>query len=405
MTRFIYKVKDDKGRVYCAMLEAEDKKTLRKTLFDRGWYVVDIHPYREKRLFLFLRKKIGLDTLIMFTHQLTSMLEAGVPILHALDIIWRQIEEPSFQIVVSQVRNSLAQGKSLQESFDEFPDVFPVLYRALLGVAEVGANLVKILRKLLEYLVNQREFILKLKRAITYPIFVVGFAISVVIIMLLWVIPTFQMFFRRVNVELPLFTQVIVNISSLMRTFSFWIIMAVVLTVVFILYKKFSATPQGRDKIDRLKLRLPILGKIIYVAAIGRTVRSLGLLVIGGLPIVKSIEVAKETALNTVVANALEQVRKRVIEGNSLSASLKESAIFPPFLVEMVSVGEESGTLVEMLERLAIYFEEDLDFRLGRFLILLEPLLIILVGGVVICILLSIYLPIVRLWGGITGLR
>lgn len=403
MANFLYRVKDEQGRVYSAISEAEDVKSLKKVLRDRGWYVIAVHPAKEKRGFFFLKKKVGLDALIMFTHQLCSMLDAGIPVLNALDLIWKQTDDPDFQVVISQIRNRLARGSSISESFNEFPEVFPPIYRTLLGVADIGANLVKILRKLLEYLNNQREFIMKLKRAITYPVIVILFAIVVVIIMLLWVVPTFQQVFKKINIELPLFTQIVIKISDTMRTFGFWIIAIMLSIGLFYVYKKYSATEKGRDAIDGLKLKMPIFGKVIYAAAISRTVRSLSLLFGGGLPIAKSLEVASTTALNAKIAKALAWAQRRIVEGATLGSSLAETKAFPSFLVEMVSVGEESGTLVEMLDRVSIHFEEEFDFRINKFLTMLEPLLIIFVGGLVVFILLSIYLPIFKLWSGFTG--
>ena len=403
MTTFIYKIKDENAKVYSGVSDAEDIKSLKISLRDHGWYVIAVHPLAKRPKLFFLKKGVGLDDLIMFTHQLGSMLEAGIPMLRAMDILWKQIDNPRLQIVVSQLKNKLAQGASITEAFNSFPDVFPVLYRALLGVADVGANLVKILRKLLEYLLNQKEFLFKLKKAITYPVIVICFAVVVVIIMLIWVIPTFQIVFVKINVELPLFTQIVIKISMLMRTFYFWVAAVLISAALVYLYKKFSATKRGRDIIDELKLKLFIFGPIIEAACISRLVRSLSLLLSGGLPIAKSIEVSKATAINTKFIKALDTVGKKITEGTTLAASFALTKAFPSFLVEMISVGEESGTLIEMLERVAVHYEENFDFKLNRFLTLLEPLLIIFVGGLVIFILLSIYLPIMKLWGGLVG--
>ena len=247
MPNFLYKVKDEQGKACSAISEAENVKSLKKALRDRGWYVISVHPAKEKRAFFFLRRNVGLDALIMFTHQLCSMLDAGIPVLNTLDLLWKQTDDPDFQIVISQIRNSLARGASISASFNQFPEVFPPIYCALLGVADIGANLVKILRKLLEYLNNQREFMMKLKRAITYPAIVVVFAIVVMIIMLLWVIPVFQQVFKKINVELPLFTQIVINISVTMRTLTFWIIAAMLSIGFFYICKKYL--PQKKERI------------------------------------------------------------------------------------------------------------------------------------------------------------
>jgi type IV pilus assembly protein PilC len=405
MENFIYKVKDERGKIYLGVSEAADVKTLKQNLRDHGWYALKVSPFRERTRGFLFRRRVDIDLLIMFTHQLASMLDAGIPILTGLDIMWKQIDDPTFQVVISQIRNKLSQGKSLSQVFNEFPDIFPPIYRSLLAVAETSGNLVKVLRKLLEYLNNQKEFTIKIKKATTYPLIVIVFAIFVVFLMLLWVVPVFQSVFSKLKIELPLFTKVVMGISSVMRSGWFWLLAACLFLIVFFIYKRFRATAIGKDAIDRLKLKIPILGKIIYGAAVARFVRSLSLLLGGGLPITRSIEVAKTTVINTRILKALNWVEEKIVEGSALGVSLDDTRIFPPFLVEMVSIGEESGTLVEMLDRVGLHFEEDLDYRLHKFLTYLEPLLIIFVGGLVVFILLSIYLPIFKLWGGVANIR
>ncbi len=399
-----YKVKDELGRVYTGVSEKEDVRALKKTLHDRGWYVIKVAPFKERKE-SFFQKKVGLEDLIMFTHQLCSMLEVGIPILRALDILWKQVSNVRLQVVISRIKDRLAEGKSLYEAFGEFPDVFPLIYRSLLGVAQTGAGLVTVLSKLVEYLNNQRVFISKIKRATTYPLVVIAFAILVVILMLVWVVPTFQVVFGRINVELPLITQIILNISALMRSVLFWVIIGIFSILATFFYKKIAVTSYGRYKIDSLKLKLPILGNLLYTASLARFIRSLGLLLSAGLPIGRSLETAKAVVINKKITRSLDSVEKRITEGVSLSDSLAETRIFPSLLSQMVAVGEESGTLSEMLDKVSAHFEEELDYRLNKFLTLIEPLLIIFVGGIVVFVLMSIYLPVFKLWGGIVGMR
>jgi type IV pilus assembly protein PilC len=275
------------------------------------------------------------------------------------------------------------------------------MYLSLLQVAEVGANLVKILRKLMEYLTHEREFIGKLKRAITYPMIVVLFAFMVVLLMLFWVIPTFEQVFAKIKVELPLFTQIIIKISQVVRSFYFWVFAVGGGYCAHVFYKKYAATKSGRRHIDRIRLKIPVFGKIIYSGAIARFVQALSLLLGGGLPIAQGLEAAKGSILNSKLIDAVDWASKRIREGSPLGVSLGETQVFPTFLIEMINVGEESGSLVDMLDKVAAHFEEDFDFRLNKFLTILEPVLIILVGGMVIFILLTIYLPIFKLWGGL----
>ncbi|MCM8823525.1 MAG: type II secretion system F family protein [Candidatus Omnitrophica bacterium] len=399
MSIFVYKVKDETGRVFSGVAEAEDIKLLKKQLREAGYYIINLSPKKSRRSIF--SKRITMDDIIIFTHQLTSILEAGLPILKSFEIIWKETDNPQMQVVISQIRNRLSTGASFSQAINEFPDVFPVMYRALLPVAETGAGFIPILKRISEYLNNQKEFIGKIKKATSYPMFVLGFAILVVILMLVIVVPTFQKVFAKIKVELPYLTQLIIKLSLIMRSFIFWIIVGLVFLGIIILYKKLSSHPQGRLFLDRLKLKIPIFGRIFYIASLSRLVRSLGLLLGSGVPVSQSIEVAKATILNKEIENHLVWVGQRITEGEYLSEALRSTNIFPSLLIEMVAVGEHSGSLAEMLIKVSQYFEEELDKRMNKFLSLLEPALIIIVGGIVMFVLLAIYLPIFKLWQGL----
>lgn len=395
-----YKIKDESGKSYIGISDSDDIRNLKKSLSEAGWFVVKIYPVKESRYTLF-RKKVGLDSLVMFTHQLGSLVEAGVPFLRTLDILWRQTDEPMLQIVISQMKESLGKGSSLSEALSKFPDVFPPVYCALLRVAETGGELVVTLKKIREYLEYQRVFISRIKRATIYPLIVIGFAVLVVILMLVWVIPTFQAVLTQLKVELPFFTQMVLAISSVLRSVGFWIGIILLILLMFIFHKRFFAIPAVRYKIDSLKLRLPVFGSIIYTAIIARFVRSLSLLLGTGVPIARSLDVLRPVIINKKMIRVIDSLQKNIAEGSSISNSLAKARIFPMLLIQMVAVGEESGTLPEMLEKVSVHFEEVLDYRINKFLTAIEPLLIILVGGVVVFILLSVYLPIFKVWQGL----
>ncbi|RLJ02971.1 MAG: hypothetical protein DRP08_04070, partial [Candidatus Aenigmatarchaeota archaeon] len=361
MPKFVYKVKDDKGRAFSGVLEAENVKELRRKLRDTGYYVVSISP--EKRKLSIFKQKIDLDTLLAFTHQLSLMIDSGLPILMVLDILWKEIENPRMQMIISQIKNSLNEGESLSKAVSRFPQVFPPMYRALLSVAETSGELSFVLKRLTEYLNTQKQFITKTKRASTYPILVIIFAIMVVLLMVILVVPTFQKVFAQIRVELPPLTKMIINISKMTRSLSFWLIVGALSAMIFFLYKLTKKNPKGALMLDRVKLKLPVFGKIFYTASLERFARSLSLLLGGGLPAAQSIRVAKQTVVNKEIENSLDWVERRISEGSSLNEALRETKIFPAFFIEMVAVGEQSGTLHEMLEKVASHFEEVLDYK------------------------------------------
>lgn len=398
MPSFIYRVKDETGRVFSGVMEADNVRSLRRKLHDSGYYVISVSSVKERKEVPFFSKRITLDVLLTFTHQLSSMIEAGLPILMSLDILWREIDHPKMQIVISQLRNRLSEGSSFSEALEEFPQVFSPMYRALFKVAETGGGLVTVLKKLTQYLEKQKEFITKVKGALMYPLIVVGVAILVVIFMLLFVVPTFQKVFRTLKIELPFFTWMIINISKLMHSPYLWLSIFLIGFTLYFSYKKLRNHPKVGVKIDKAKLRLPLFGSIFYLASIGRFTRSLSLLVGGGLPIAESMDIASQTAVNKEIESSLDWAKRRIVEGVALNEALRETKTFPAILVEMIAVGEQSGTLAEMLEKVATHFEETLDSRIKRFLTFIEPILVVIVGGMVLFILLSLYLPIVKLW-------
>ncbi len=406
MPNYIYKVRNVDGRVFLGVLEADDMRALRKKLRNSGYYVVALAPQTERRRILSLFEEgITLDTLTLFTRQLASMLEAGMSIISALETIWKSLSNHRMQLVISQMKNQMASGGSLSKSVNEFPQVFPAIYRALMSVAETGAGLVPILKKLVEYLENQRAFIDRIKRATLYPVTVVVFAVLVLVLMLTLVVPTFEKVFAKINVPLPFLTRVIIHISAAMRSVAFWIILPGIIGALFFAYKRMKAVPQGALLLDRLKLKLPIFGKIYYLASVERFTRSLGLLLGGGLPIIASIDVAKGTTNNRELENALQLVEKKVVAGVALSEAFRETKLFPVLMIEMINLGEHTGTLTEMLERTADNLSNELDMRIHKFLTLLEPMLIIFVGGLVAFILFVIYMPIFSLWQSLPGMR
>jgi len=408
MKSFIYKIKDDSGKTLYGFLEAKDKKDLKRRLRHANFYFISAYICDEKRIF---GKKAKLNDLLMFTHRLSSLIAAGLPILNAMHILWRQTENKTLQLVISHVRLKLEEGKNISECFNEFPNVFPVIYRALISVAEKTGTLVSILNKLYEYLVYQKSIITRTRKATLYPLFVIGFAFAVLLGLFAWVVPVFQKILIRLNVELPIITKIILNISNVVKfpfknilNFSvFALFMIVAICVINLLYRGLKRNQVFNFLCDYYKLKLPILGSILYTISISRFVRSLSILLAAGLPVVESFDVAKITASNNHIGKNIDEVKNNVEQGYSLYESFKDLKIFPVLLVEMVGVGESTGSITKAFEGLANHFDEEVDFKINTLLTIMEPLLIIFVGIIVIIILLAIYMPIFSMWRSLAG--
>ncbi len=394
MDMYLYRVKNDSGQTLVGVTHAQDIKDIKPQFRSAELFFISATRYDPGQ---FARIKLGLDELLMFNRRLSYLIEAGVPILQSMTILWRQSENKDLQVICSYIRKKIEDGSNLQEAFSAFPKVFPPMYVALIGVAEVGAGMVKALRKIGEYLEAQKRFIERLKRATMYPSFVLGFAFLVVLGMFTFVIPTFQKVILRMHGELPVLTQVLFGMSTQLRSLWFWIFAGVIGIGGFLTWKWAAHIPETRYMIDSWKLQAPLFKQVLYPMCIGRFTRSLSLLLDSGVPLLAAIEVSKTTAGNARIEVAIEEIEKQIVDGGTLHDAFKSTKIFPVILHEMVAIGESSGKLQQLLDSLSSHLEEETDYALNKFLTYLEPLLVITIGGIVLVVMLGIYMPIFSL--------
>jgi len=381
-------------------MEATDPRAIKKSFRSSNLYFVSARPFREKTLF---RKRVSLDTLLMFTHRFYSLLEAGIPILSVLNILWRQTEDLTMQLVVSQLTLRVEGGENLSEALSDFPNIFPNIYIAMITVGERGAGLVPLFRELTLYLEGQKQFISRAKRATLYPSIVLFIALLVMLFMFVFVVPTFERVLRQINMELPAVTEILMAISNTIRTVYFPVAVVVLGFLGFHSYRVMKRIPAACRFLDHLKLRIPVLGEIIYILCLGRFVRSLSLLTGAGLQIIRSFDIAKTTIGNQKILDGVNEVQGQISQGISLYPAFRSVPIFPVIMLEMIGVSEQKGNFSEVLAKLAVHFDEKTDYLLNRFLTILEPALIITVGGIVGFILMGVYLPIFTLWKGFGG--
>lgn len=400
MRNYVYKLKDESGKTLYGFSEAHNKKDLKKRLRHSSFFFISAELYDRKKIF---GSKVDLESLLVFTRRLASLIEAGIPILTAMHILWRQTEDKTIQLVISHIRNRLEEGKKISIALDDFPKMFPPMYRAMISVAEKAGGLVVILKRLTKYLEYQKLFITRTKKAILYPMIVIIFAFLVLIVMLVFVVPLFQTVLMQLNIDLPFLTKVVLGLSEMLRSPVFILSAPLIIAFSISFYRVFKHDPKFAQSIDYYKLKIPYVGNILYSIALGRFVRSLSILVGAGLPIVESFEVAKTTTSNQYVVGGVNQAQRKIERGQSLYESFNETKLFPVMFVEMVGVGESSGAIVQSLENLADHFDEEVEYKQNKFFTLLEPFLIIFVGIIVIIILLAIYMPIFSIWSGLLG--
>ena len=325
------------------------------------------------------------------------MLEAGLPLVQSLAILGEQAENPTLAEVLDQVRGDVEAGSTLAEAMHKHPKVFDSLFVNMISAGEAGGILDLILQRLSIFV----EKLVKLKRSLVsasvYPGVVITVAIGIVIAIMIFVIPTFAELFKNMNATLPLPTRIVMGISDFMVDYILYILAVVVAAVVA--GQRYYQTDAGREKLDGLTLQIPVFGPVIQKIIVARFSRTLGTLLSSGIAILDALDITAKTAGNMVIQNALLDARRDVQEGKTLADPIKRANLFPPMVVQMISVGEQTGELDQMLQKMADFYEEEADAAIADFLTLIEPLMIVFLGGVIGGIVISMYLPIFSLIG------
>lgn len=384
----------DTGSMMTGERFAQSKENLVATL--RSEQVMPISITKKGKNFsLLLGGGVSAKELALFTRQFAVMPEAGLPLVQCLDTMADQQQNGVFQDVLHQVRQDVEGGTTLTEAMRKHPKVFDSLFVNMISAGEAGGILDVILLRLSTFI----EKIVKLKRALIsasiYPSIIILVAVVIVVVIMLWVIPTFATLFMGLNAPLPLATRLTIWASQLLGQLILPVLALIVLLVIGVRYA--YTTEGGRLLIDRFLLSIPIFGEVLKKIAVARFSRTLATLLVSGVSILEGLEITARTAGNMVIQNALMQGRKEVEEGKTLAEPIKKAGHFPPMVIQMIAVGEQTGELDQMLEKVADYYEEEADAAINNFLTLLEPLMIVFLGVVIGGIVISMYLPIFTL--------
>ena len=346
----------------------------------------------------------GVDSkeLAIFTRQFSVMIDAGLPLVQCLEILSSQQENKTFQKVLAGTRASVEGGSTLSAAMKQYPKVFDPLYTNMVEAGETGGILDTILQRLAAYIEKNVKLQRAVKSALVYPIGVLTIAAAVITLLLWKVVPVFATLFAGLGVDLPLPTRIVIGLSHFVGSiFGFLIFVAVIGAVVGI--KIWYGTPGGRMAIDTIILKLPVLGVLMRKIAVARFTRTLGTLISSGVPILEGLDITARTSGNAVIEKALMQVRKSLEEGKSLTDPLKESAVFPGMVTQMIAVGEQTGAMDAMLQKIADFYEEEVDAAVKDLLTALEPIMIVFLGLVVGGVVISMYLPLFSLIGKLSG--
>ena len=330
--------------------------------------------------------------LVVMTRQFATMINAGLPLVQALDILAKQTENQSLAEITKSVVYDVESGHTLADALRKHPKAFSDLYVNMVAAGEAGGILDTILVRLSEFLEKNDAIIRKVKGAMIYPAVIMSVAAIAIAVLLIFVIPTFQNMFASVNLELPLPTRIVIGMSSIL-THYWWAIIGAAGGFVFLLSRYYKTAP-GRLQIDKLLLRLPVLGDVIRKSAVSRFTRTLGTLISSGVSILDGLEITARTAGNMVIHNAVMESRASIAGGETIAGPLQKSNVFPPMVISMIAVGEQTGGLDEMLSKIADFYDDEVDAAVSALLALMEPIMIVVLGVIVGGMVVAMYLPI-----------
>jgi type IV pilus assembly protein PilC len=398
-TQYAYKVKDARGRFVEGKVAAASEAAVAEKLKSMGYVALDVRPASsgmQRQISLGLPKRVKLKDLAVFSRQFATMVDAGLTMLRALSILSEQSENPELRRVLRQVKQDVEAGSSLSSSFAKLPQVFPTLMVNMVRAGETGGFLDSAMRQIADNFEAEVRLRGKIKSAMTYPVVVFIMAILMCIGMLVFIVPVFKSMFADLGGELPLPTQILVSLSEGMR---FGLPVLAVLTVVGVFgWRKVGKTERVQSVVDPFKLKLPVFGKLFAKIALARFARNLSTLLSSGVPILVALDVVSETTGSVVVARALKDVQESVRRGESVAGPLSEHAVFPPMVVQMISSGEETGAVDEMLKKIAEFYDQEVEATTEALTALIEPLMIAFLGAVVGSMIIALYMPIFKVF-------
>lgn len=404
MKLFSYIIKDKEGKTTKGVIEAESKQKLVEHFHSQDVIIFSIEETKEKT-----RKKrkgkVKTDDLVVFSRQFTTLIESGIPVVECLAILSEQTTQAYFKEVIGAILREVKEGAALSASLSRHKDVFPDIYLSMVEAAEASGNLPEILDRVSVYLEKSSALRKKVISALYYPAIIVLMAIAITSFLIFKVIPTFKEIFTALGGVLPLPTRLLISFSALIRKPTSVLSLLLIFGVSGTFFARYIKTPKGKRNFHKLILRLPVFGNLARKMAIAKFSRTFSTLVRSGVPILKCLDIVAKTSGNVVVEEAVMESRKSIQEGQPISFPLEKTGVFPPMVTRMISVGEKSGRLEEMLTKIAQFYEEQTDAMVAGLSSLIEPIVIGFLGIVVGGIVVSLFLPIIKITQYIGGVH
>jgi type IV pilus assembly protein PilC len=405
MAEFAYEARARSGEIRKGVREAESEAAMQAWLRGQQLTPIRVSPKKKGFDFKSLQFGSGVSTqdIVKFTRQFATMIDAGLPLVQCLDILANQEPNPAFKAALRDIKNTVEQGSTFSDALRRHPAIFDDLFTNLVQAGEAGGILDTIMNRLAVYIEKRAKLARQVKGAMTYPSAVMVILAIVIFVLMTFVIPAFEGMFAEFGAKdaLPSLTKIVIAISrGFVSTLPFTIT-----GLIGIIYAtiRIYRTPKGKRAIHRILLKLPILGPVLQKIAVARFTRTLGTLLSSGVPILDALDIVAKTAGNVIIEEGLVYTRAKISEGKNMAEPLTDANIFPPIVVQMVAVGEQTGALDTMLNKVADFYEEEVDVAIAALTSLLEPFMMVVVGAVVGVVLMAMYLPIFSLAGSIKG--
>jgi type IV pilus assembly protein PilC len=389
MPTFTYTARAVNGELKTATIDAPSREEVVAQLRRQRMSVVKVDEETKK---VRTKGSIKMRDIVIFTRQFSTMINAGLPLVQALDILAKQTENKTLSEVTRAVVFDVESGHTVADALAKHPNAFSELYVNMVAAGEAGGILDTILMRLATFMEKNDALIRKVKGAMIYPGVIMSVAVIAIAVLLIFVIPVFETMFGSVGLALPLPTRIVIGLSRFLK--GYWYLLGGAITGLVFMVKRYYSTPNGKLTIDKALLKVPVLGDVLRKSAVSRFTRTLGTLISSGVSILDGLEITAKTAGNRVIQDAIMASRASIAGGDTIAAPLQKSQVFPPMVISMIAVGEQTGGLDEMLSKIADFYDEEVDAAVSGLLSLLEPIMIVFLGVVVGGMVVAMYLPI-----------
>lgn len=405
MVIYNYKVRNITGELITGTIDAANEDAAIYELKQKNYFILDISPPSafSKEISiggsqLSFLNKIKPGDLVILTRQFSILINSGMSLMESLVILIEQTANKKLKIILADIVRNIESGLSLSEALAKHKEVFSKLYISMVNAGEMGGVLDKTLNDLALFLEKENDIQLKIKNKTAYPKFVMGFAIVVVVILIIFIVPSFKDAYEGLGAELPLLTRIVLKISELFKSIWFYLIAAVVLIGGRFLMGKYLSSAKGRLQFDKIRMKIPKLGDVIKKIALSRFARTLGILISEGVPILKSLDIVKGVPNNMVIDNAISEIKESIRQGENIAIPLSRYSVFPPMFVQMVNVGEKSGTLDVILSKVSDFYDNEISHSIEILMAILEPIMLLVVAGMVAFVVIAMYLPMFKIY-------